>query len=1165
MRRRVSTMFKVVISTALMAAGAVVGAVPSSANHGGTHPDIVYLCNIAPFGNDICGMNADGGNQVDITSSPSDDAYPVGSPDGTKVAFSSDRDQQNNHEIYVMNGDGTGVTRLTNSPNSDSPSAWSPNGAKILFFSDRVGNNELYVMNADGSGVTRLTNSPGSDAEGDWSPDGTRIVFSSTRDHMRNADGFDAPELYVMNADGSGQARLTNNNTQEGKPAWSPDGTRIAFSGAGSDIYVMNPDGTGQVNLTNTPPPTNEFAPDWSPDGTRLVYTDSSEIYVMNADGSGKTNITHTAFLIEAQPNWQPIQGPPLPPPPPPPPPTSFPVVEPPATLAPATTYPTGQFNPWQVAVADFNRDGIQDLAVATPLSSHPEFNTGGELAVLLGTGGGGFGPPAHPAVGEGPRSVAAGDFNEDGIVDLAVANSGGGGVDDVSVLLGIGDGSFAPPAFFGTGTTGRPHMLVVADLNGDGFDDVAMANFEPPPTGGDLSVLLGTGTGTLGVATNHHTGFGTSSIALGDFNEDGVTDLVVTNLLGGNLAVLLGIGGGNFGPAALFSGAGANPNIVAVGDFNGDGHADLAATMIDGGVSVQLGTGTGTFGPGKNYSVGIRPTGVAVGDFNGDGRADLAVANSGQQSNVGDTDTVSVLLGTGAGAFGAPTTLLVGDSPFAVTVGDFNNDTWPDLAVGNNYSSNVSVLLNTDAPRAPARPVTKVTGSAYGYYTNVGLFGGDPTAQGPAPTVTLPSGGGTRTAVDPDGATATYGPAAIFEATGPLSVATKGTTGPRGYVTSATQATGVGPGPFTADHLAGFCTASATVTAAAAVVNGVVVLHDPNPNATGEAGEQIVAVPTNPTPGTEYSGVVAGANDNFRIVFNEQTVNPDGSVTVNAAHMYLQGPSAIGDVIIGQAKCGVTQAPVPPADFNGDAKTDFSVYRPSDGVWYVAGGTSGGWGAAGDIAVPGDYTGDGKTDFAVYRPSTGAWYVNGGINGFWGGSPGDIPVPGDYNGDAKTDFAVYRPSTGAWYVNGGTSAFWGTDGDIPVPDDYNGDGITDIAVFRPSTGAWYVLGGTAAFWGTAGDIAVPGDYNGDGKTDFAVYRPSTGAWYVNGGTSGLWGGAPGDIPVPGDYNGDAKTDFAIFRPSTGIWYVNGGPGAFWGTAGDVPLPLPYAIRRGFP
>jgi hypothetical protein len=201
-------------------------------------------------------------------------------------------------------------------------------------------------------------------------------------------------------------------------------------------------------------------------------------------------------------------------------------------------------------------------------------------------------------------------------------------------------------------------------------------------------------------------------------------------------------------------------------------------------------------------------------------------------------------------------------------------------------------------------------------------------------------------------------------------------------------------------------------------------------------------------------------------------------------------------------------------------------------------------------------------TPIAVFRPSDGVWYVNGGTSTQWGTS-GDIPVPGDYNGDGTTDIAVFRPSDGVWYIKGVGSFQWGTAGDIPVPGDYNGDGITDIAVFRPSDGVWYIKGVGSFQWGTAGDIPVPGDYNGDGTTDIAVFRPSDGVWYVNGGTSTQWG-TSGDIPVPGDYNGDGITDIAVFRPSDGVWYVDGGASTQWGTSGDIPTAVPPAIWLNF-
>ncbi len=248
------------------------------------------------------------------------------------------------------------------------------------------------------------------------------------------------------------------------------------------------------------------------------------------------------------------------------------------------------------------------------------------------------------------------------------------------------------------------------------------------------------------------------------------------------------------------------------------------------------------------------------------------------------------------------------------------------------------------------------------------------------------------------------------------------------------------------------------------------------------------------------------------------------------------------------------------PADFDGNGTTDVSVFRPSNGTWYVNGGATTTWGTSSDIPVPGNYTGTATTNVAVYRPgSAGTWYINGGPIVTWG-TTGDIPVPGDYNGDGTTDIAVFRPSTGTWFVNGGAVTNFGTSGDIPVPGDYNGDGTTDIAVFRPSTGTWYVNSGGITNWGTSGDVPVPGDYNGDGTTDIAVFRPSTGTWYVNGGAIVNWG-TSGDIPEPGNYSGTATTDIAVYRPGTNTWFVRNGATTTWGASDDIPLPLPAAIR----
>jgi hypothetical protein len=240
--------------------------------------------------------------------------------------------------------------------------------------------------------------------------------------------------------------------------------------------------------------------------------------------------------------------------------------------------------------------------------------------------------------------------------------------------------------------------------------------------------------------------------------------------------------------------------------------------------------------------------------------------------------------------------------------------------------------------------------------------------------------------------------------------------------------------------------------------------------------------------------------------------------------------------------------------DFNGNGSSDVSVFRPSNGRWYLRGIGSYTWGTIGDIPVNGDYNGDGSTDVAVWRPSNGRWYLKGMGGAIWG-TAGDIPVPGNYDGDVngKTDVAVWRPSNGRWYIKGMAGYTWGTAGDIPVPGDYNGDGTTDIAVRRPSNGRWYIRGLAGSVWGMAGDIPVPADYNGDGVTDIAVWRPSNGRWYIKGIAGSVWGTA-GDIPAPGDYNGDGITDIAVWRPSNGRWYIKGVGGYFWGMLGDIPL-----------
>ena len=248
-------------------------------------------------------MNPDG---TDVQQLTPDGAGPAWSPDGSKLAFYSMVDDHHT-EIFVVNADGTGRTRLTVTTALGGPAfpAWSPDGSKIAFQNDS--DRRIYVMDANGANLAALTSGP--DFFPSWSPDGSKIAFATTR--------HGPTEIYVMNANGTGQTRLTNNLDPDNDPSWSPDGSKILFMhddaaalGDWPDIFVMDPDGTDPVNLTNSLNIAETNAV-WSPDGTKIVFVRSddftSEVYVMNANGTGQQNISNSPGVFESHLDWQPI------------------------------------------------------------------------------------------------------------------------------------------------------------------------------------------------------------------------------------------------------------------------------------------------------------------------------------------------------------------------------------------------------------------------------------------------------------------------------------------------------------------------------------------------------------------------------------------------------------------------------------------------------------------------------------------------------------------------------------------------------------------------------------------------------------------------------------------------------------------------------------------
>jgi hypothetical protein len=332
---------------------------------------------------------------------------------------------------------------------------------------------------------------------------------------------------------------------------------------------------------------------------------------------------------------------------------------------------------------------------------------------------------------------------------------------------------------------------------------------------------------------------------------------------------------------------------------------------------------------------------------------------------------------------------------------------------------------------------------------------------------------------------------------------------------------------------------------------------------------------PLQPDPGIQPAYVgdrhdAAFSNDNYgNVAYDTWT---DGRVLINGSPQQ--------DVFFDKINFGGAG----PADFDGDGKSDLSIFRPSVGQWFYQKSSDGvvpgfQFGVSTDKIVPGDYTGDGKTDIAIWRPSNGFWFILRSedflVYGFPFGTDGDVPVPGDYDGDGKTDAAVFRPSTVQWFINkssgGVTFHTFGAIGDKPVVADYDGDGKTDIAIYRPSVGEWWYQRSSDGIvpgfqFGSSTDKPVQGDYTGDGKADIAFWRPSTGFWYVLRSEDFLFYGFPWglstDVPAPGDFDGDGKMDASVFRPADTVWYINRSTaGVFFqqfGISTDLPVPSAF-------
>ena len=254
-------------------------------------------------------------------------SYPYWSPDGKRIVFQSNRNN-NDSEIYVMDADGGNLQRLTYTPGNDETPIWSPDGRHILFASTRDGNYEVYLMNADGSDQRNLTNHPAHDGHPNFSPDGRRVIFHSNRVMPAATWGDNAftpevnHEIYEMDLDGGNVTRVTDYPDWDTYPDISPDGSKIAFRRViptdmgsrdrNSEVFVADRDGANAYNLSRFPE--HDGWPAWSPDGSMIAFASERErsrqwqIYVINVDGTGLRRLTEfdSQGAEFAKPQWSP-------------------------------------------------------------------------------------------------------------------------------------------------------------------------------------------------------------------------------------------------------------------------------------------------------------------------------------------------------------------------------------------------------------------------------------------------------------------------------------------------------------------------------------------------------------------------------------------------------------------------------------------------------------------------------------------------------------------------------------------------------------------------------------------------------------------------------------------------------------------------------------------
>jgi len=697
--------------------------------------------------------------------------------------------------------------------------------------------------------------------------------------------------------------------------------------------------------------------------------------------------------------------------------------------------------------------------------------------------------------------------------------------------------GLFDAVTLYSVETGTNPLFVAAGDFNGDGMPDIVVANYGS----GTISILLGSKSGAFGAASSFAVGTTPYSISVGDFNEDGQLDIAVANNGSGDVSILLGNGTGIFAPAVNYS-VGSNPSIIITGDFNGDAISDLAvANSGSNTISILLGNGDGTFQTAINCPVGTTPLSLVSGYFNDDGNVDLAVANYTEGS-------VSILKGNGNGSFQSAIDYFVGAGPHSITAGDFDGDGKVDLVTANYGSNNVSMLKGNGDGSFQA---------AVNYATGLNPF-------------SVISGD-----FDGDGildiAVANYGSSNISILTGD---------GLGGFAPEDDYPVPVGSGPY------------ALVTADFNI--------DGKPDLAVAAGDgATISVMLNTTvflPAMNYvAGVgpwaIVNADFNGDGNLDVAVVNLDGN---NVTVMMGDGNGIFSAATATDYPVGIAPIAIVAGDFTGDGKPDLAVANYGENsVSILKNNGDGTFVSLANYPVgnlprgiaTGDLNGDGKLDLVLSNSGSDSFGHNTSVSFLQGNGDGTFLAAVDYNLDA-VGLGAGGITTGDFTSDGvldvavvlfsysnqvavlpgmGNGTFAAAQaysvGDRPlavISEDFNGDGFPDLAVVNYVGNSVSILQGkpdgtflTQVTYGALGNMQKPyavalGDFNNDGMIDIVTpnFSSNNVTMFKGNGDSTFQkgvayatgtGAAPGPVAVAaGDFNNDGRIDLAVANYMSG-------------------------------